>query len=250
MNKEEINNLINNIELDFNCIDIKLIDILNKYNNLKVIENLNPEEINNLSNLINRRRLVANLSWIKKYNNLINAMNDIRNAPNFMELNLSITRPFFKLIYDKYDYPIILITKLHINEVGEVFSFKIYGLYGEATRTKDINSKINYIQLSGINRTIFNTLDISTIEVNKYFRQNRGSEIIKYLETELIDGFNRNLHNKDRLLTRIEGTIGTLSGYYVSNEDRIRFYIKNGFTVIGRRFYKNINKEEIFHKII
>ena len=250
MNKEEINNLVYNIEQDFNCINIKLIDILNKYENLKIIQEPNHDDFNKLPSLINKRRLTSNPLWIKKYNNLVNTLNDLRNAPSFMELDLNIYRPFFKLIYDTYEHPVIFVSKCDTNDLGEFFSFKIYGLYGEGTRTNDINNKINYIELNGIDRTIFNVLDISTIEVNRYFRQGRGTAIIKYLETELIDGFNTSPQHKNNPIMRIEGTIGTLGGYYVSNENRMRFYIKNGFTVMGRRFYKNINNVGFFDNII
>ena len=250
MNKEDVTNLIYNIEHDFNCVDTKLIDILNKYKNFKLIQESKPTDFNRLSSLIDKKRFTPNPSWIKKYNNLINTLNDLRNAPSFMDLDLDICRPFFKLIYDKYDAPVIFVTKRDTNELGEFFSFKIYGLYGEGTRTKDMNNKINYIELNGLNRTIFNMLDISTIEVNRYFRQGRGTSIIKYLENEVIDGFNNSPQYKNKPIMRIEGTIGTLGGYYMSNEDKIRFYIKNGFTVVERRFYKNINNVGFFDNII
>lgn len=250
MNNEDLMSLIYNIEQDFNCVNINLIDILNKYHDLKVITDFKTNELDKLSSLISRKRLNSNAALIKKYNNLINAMEDTRNSPSFMELDLNIKRPYFKLIYDNSNSPIILVTKININDLKEVFNFNIYGLYGEGTRTKNIDNKVNYIELTAINRGIFNMIDISTIEVNKYFRQGRGSAILKYLENEVIDGLNNFFQSTSNHILSIEGTTGTLGGYYISVEDRLRFYIKNGFTVTGRRFYKHINTLKTLDNII
>lgn len=189
-----------NIENDFNK-DLTLNDILKKYSCVHT---------NN------------------DYNKLILILKDIEKNFKFLDIDLNIKKPFFKLTYDKNNSPIVIISKINNN------SITIYGIdgYGFLAYHTAID---NYMILNCTNRFLCNFIEVNSIKINKYLRSGRGSLLLKYLESDLISYFNEIYTCK---ILKIQGSIGKIGEANITNEDRIKFYKSNNYKIKGLNFYK------------
>lgn len=194
------NNSIKEIQSDFNNNKLTLYNILNKYSNLNIDDRIS--------------------SIIK----------DISKNSKFLDINTNIQKPFFKLVYDKINNPIVFISKINNNNLT------VYGVDGQGALSKNTTLE-NYMILNCTNRYFYNLTEINTIKINKYLRLGRGSLLLKYLENDLIIYFNNFNSNK---IFKIKGSIGDIGDINISNEDRANFYKNNNYKIKGLTFYKNL----------
>lgn len=195
-----LDNTIENIKYDFNHSNLTLYDILNKYSNLDIDDKL------------------------------VLIIKDIYVNLKFLDIDVSIRAPLFKLVYDKNSNPIVLICKIINNNLI------IYGVDGQGLLSKNLTLE-NYMILNCTNRYIYNLTEINTIKINKYLRVGRGSLLLKYLEDDLIKYLNSFNDNK---ILKIKGCMGKIGNIFITNEERSKFYRNNNYKIRGLIFYKNL----------
>lgn len=197
--------VIKNIKSDFNNDKLTLHNILDKYYNL----NINDK-----------------IFFIIK---------DISKNWRFLDVDINIQKPFFKLVYDKNNNPIVFISKVNNNNLI------VYGVDGQGILSKNITLE-NYMILNCTNRYFYNLTEINTIKINKYLRSGRGSLLLNYLENDLIHYLNSLNINK---IVKIKGSIGTIGDINITNEERAKFYRNNNYKIKGLTFYKNLYLDKI-----
>lgn len=195
-----LDSIIENIKYDFNNNSLTLYHILNKYCNLNIDHKL------------------------------ILIIKDIYINLKLLDIDIYIRAPFFKLVYDKKNNPIVFISKINNNNLI------VYGVDGQGALFPNTTLE-NYMVLNCTNRYVYNLTEINTIKINKYLRVGRGSLLLKYLENDLVKYFNSFNNNK---ILKIKGTMGEVGNIHITNEDRANFYKSNNYKIRGLTFYKSL----------
>lgn len=228
-----------NIKLEFQKDNIALQDIINRY---KV-----PIEVNTFfDKILYCKKDDKYLSRLGEYEEISWLMKHLIQLEKSDFFESKIRKPLFKLVYDKDNKPICLITLINTNRLGGITSFKIVGVFDE---NRVIGWRYEYIDCNVfvmISDELKITALISTLEIKSNLRRGRGSLLINYLENTLINEIYKSYKNsygniiKNKVV--IEGHIAPIGE--TSMEENISFYKSLGYIIKNKSFRKEVQAVE------